>query len=1606
MTTWSSSPSLASLNRQALNLVFLLSVLVTPLFSPAAQAGVYISEFMADNSAGLRTATGAIEDWIELGNNGPTAVDVGGWYLTDSTNNLTKWRIPDGTSIPGYSYLIIFADSSEVSVTNGQLHASFSLSKDGEYLGLIQPDGVTVVDDFAPKFPPQLENVSYGHSVQERDLITAETPVRYQVPTSGGPGPWLQGVGSLGFSGTNGLFSVEYYEVNSPIDNIDIAEAMVGDPNSWKTDRPYPILAQHASLNYFGTDAPGSFGGDLPFPGHTGLGEGRDNFIVVARGTIYVPNAGQWTFSVGSDDGYRLRITGHGVDFSSEYATGRAFAPTLATFNFPAAGAYELDLVYYENYGGAGLELSAAAGFQEAFAPEFFQLVGEPSSLIRHAGDIGSAIITDTGTAMRGLNSRVDAVWEFVWNQASQEGDTVVLSVLSADGFTAAINGTQAGSLNVPNPLVWNSAATAERQAQEALLPMILVVPASVLNPGTNTLTITALNNTAEDTEFLISPKLALRTSQNSSFYYKYPTPRSSNSRGYTPPTPKVTISEPRGYRAEPFTVSISAADTNAQIRYTLDGSVPRSTSTLYTGPIMIIKTTTLRAAVVDTATIRQTVATTTWLFLEDILQQGSTPPTGWPANRQVNNHVMEYGMLQTIVSGDGQRLRQAMTNAIPSLSIVTDLAHLFNPQTGIYVNPGNDGRTWERPVSVELIDPVNGKEGEFRIEAGLRIRGAFSRSSSNPKHSFRLFFRSDYGEDKLRFKLFGEEGADEFEKVDLRTSQNYSWAYENGPRDTFVREVFSRDSQRDMGMPYTRSRYYHLYLNGQYWGLYQTQERGDADFAETYLGGEDSDWDCIKTTQPGYTTTASDGTITAFNAFHSLAINQGFSGGFSNNYYRVKGLNPNGTTNAAFPVYLDEDNLIVYMLVAYYTGDPDSPISIWGGMPNNMYALFNRLEPSGFKWLRHDAEHSLGVHGGYPVTCDTTGSGIGFTGAWQFNPATLHMRLCEHPQYRMRFADLVQKHLYGDGALTPTSSQRRFLSRMQEIDLAIIGESARWGRGKTRDATWLPECNRVLDTYLNQRRDIVVGQFRNRGWFPSIDAPAFSLMNTQVVAGQQVQIAGPVTFYYTLDGSDPRMANGSINPAAIAVQGSGGPGSPTAIISQGATWRYYDAGSEPANAGGVNWRQVTYSDGSWPQGPAIVGFAGSSTANQVTTTTRRFVSGNSGPQVTTTYLRRTFNLQSTNGFGDLVINLLRDDGVVLYLNGTEILRDNMSPGSVSYGDYSAANVGSPDQNTYFSHTVKAAHLLRVGANVLAAEVHQSNSGSSDLYFDFSLTALPNLSGVVTNVSINKNTTIKARAYSRSEWSALSESVVTVIPTPVDYSHFRVSEMMYAPPAPPAGSLYDADDFAWLEFWNFGSTALGLDGVSFTAGISHTFGEVSVPAGSRIVLAKNLEAFATRYTTNDINIVEWESGNLARRGETLSLVDALGTNILTFTYTNAWYPETFNTGSTIVAVDLAAAPPMWSDRQNWRAGSVLFGTPGQPEPLRLSSVRVTSEGKLQMQADGIEGTVELWVAPDLHNWAQCPAGAWSMESSVITVDLAHPALSTSGRSFFRLKVAQ
>ena len=350
--------------------------------------------------------------------------------------------------------------------------------------------------------------------------------------------------------------------------------------------------------------------------------------------------------------------------------------------------------------------------------------------------------------------------------------------------------------------------------------------------------------------------------------YFATPTPGAANSNAVFGVVDRVTSSAEPGFFDASFAVTLSTSTPGATIRYTTDGSTPTlNNGFTYTGPINIDSTTTLRAVGTQFGFLSVADRTWTYLFLDDILAQDQNAAPGFPSsNSTVNGQVFDYGFDPEVIAIEGEQAVRDALLSIPSVSITTDADNLFDPQTGIFVNALESGIEYERPASVELIQP-DGSEG-FQVNAGLRIRGGFSRQDDNPKHSFRVLFRGEYGDSELNYPLHGEGGADTFDRLDFRTAQNYSWSREGDASGNFINEYFSRLNQGATGELYTRSTWVHLYLNGQYFGIFQTQERVDANFAVSYLGGEVEDYDVIRVDAgPGAprTIVAADGNLDAF---------------------------------------------------------------------------------------------------------------------------------------------------------------------------------------------------------------------------------------------------------------------------------------------------------------------------------------------------------------------------------------------------------------------------------------------------------------------------------------------------------------------------------------------------------------------------------------------------------------------------------------------------------------------------------------------------------------------------------------------------------------------
>ena len=120
-----------------------------------------ITEFLAHNQTSITDEDGDHSDWIELHNFGAIAVNLDGWHLTDDAVQLNKWRFP-GTNLPPGGFLIVFASGKDRALPGAPLHTSFTLDEQGEYLGLVKPDGQTIVSEFAPAFPKQRMDISFG----------------------------------------------------------------------------------------------------------------------------------------------------------------------------------------------------------------------------------------------------------------------------------------------------------------------------------------------------------------------------------------------------------------------------------------------------------------------------------------------------------------------------------------------------------------------------------------------------------------------------------------------------------------------------------------------------------------------------------------------------------------------------------------------------------------------------------------------------------------------------------------------------------------------------------------------------------------------------------------------------------------------------------------------------------------------------------------------------------------------------------------------------------------------------------------------------------------------------------------------------------------------------------------------------------------------------------------------------------------------------------------------------------------------------------------------------------------------------------------------------
>jgi len=1114
-----------------------------------------ITEFMADNTKTLKDKDGAYSDWIEINNNGPTAVNLNGYYLTDSASNLTEWRFPS-VSVAAGGYLVVFASDKNIT-TGPELHTNFKLGAGGDYLALVQPDGHTLVTEFTPQYPAQYEDVSYGYGqdILTKTLVGAGAAAKVLVPSGGALGltwtnwsfadaSWTAGTTGVGYESVVPGFAVRDYMGNFYVSTLAEAESVISQPLKRRDQTVY--TENSPFINYWNNGGDAYFGSGRNLPGVTPPYTYWENIVSEATGWIVIPAAGQYTFGVNSDDGFGLTITGATTTWTSntstpagssvmDYQGSRGPGDTWATFNFPTAGRYPVRFVWFQGNGGAEVEWFATPGSYRAFNYTDYKLVGDtangglaaeslPLASGGGAGIYAPVIQTNVEAAMKGVNASAYVRLPFTIADLSLY-NSLTLKMKYDDGFVAYLNGVEVARRNAPASVTWNSSATAEHLKSDALKYEEIDISSrlGLLRVGQNVLAIQGLNYGANNTDFLVLPELVdIDYLGLGLHYFSTATPGKPNLTAYFAYAADTKFDHDRGFYDAPFDLAITTATPGAQIRYTLDGSAPTATTgTAYAGPIHLTTTSVVRAAAYKTGYEPSNVDTQTYLFLSDVIHQPAGPagfPTTWGAN------AADYEMDPTVVNDPAYsaQIIDAL-KSIPTMSIVGNVNDLFGP-SGLMANPYADTTV---PISLEYFQAGGGKE--LQVNAGGKIYGNVGRDPSFYKHSIRIKFMDLYGPTKLKFDLFGGNATQEFDTLILRANFNDDWIW-GGANVQYIRDQWNREAQLLMGGLSSHGTFVHLYINGLYWGLYNPVERPDDAFAAAYLGGDKTEYDARSSNETGPIA----GDEVAWNAMFNLANTGNINGGT----YDANAL-ASSANYQAIQQYLDVPGLADYVLMNFYGGNWD-----WDG--HNWYAARRRVPGAPYEFFSWDAEGTLGANGaGLGTDANITGLNN------DRNPTRLFTQLRANTEFKLLLMDHIYKLLFNDGLLTPGPAAALYDQLATEVRQAIIGESARWGDLKreppyTLNANWQSTLNWEMNTYFPQRTAIVLAQLRNAGMYPLLtdnaEAPDFSQHGGNIQPGFALTMSNPNsggTIYYTIDGSDPRLPGGAISPSALIYGGA-----------------------------------------------------------------------------------------------------------------------------------------------------------------------------------------------------------------------------------------------------------------------------------------------------------------------------------------------------------------------------------------------------------------------------------------------------------------------------------
>ncbi len=478
----------------------------------------------------------------------------------------------------------------------------------------------------------------------------------------------------------------------------------------------------------------------------------------------------------------------------------------------------------------------------------------------------------------------------------------------------------------------------------------------------------------------------------NSWYFFSAATPGATNNTQQPRITETPIVTPASGFFQGPITITMQARTPGAIIHYSLNGAEPRADTLEYLQPIEIRKATVVRAR--------------------------AYAPGAEPSAIVSQSYLLNYRF------------------QISTLSLVTDPYNLWDERYGIYVNPDERGDEWERPVTMEYFHE-DGSFG-FAENGGLRIHGKTAQTFA--KKPFRLYFRSEYGDNWLRYGLFPQKSyLDSCKRLVVHSAgtdmpinpYSYGW--------TLIRDPLMHELTRRCGGIFVAIRPVALFLNGAAWGIYNLCERID----RYYLGSNFNEWDVDLVDNYGE---AKEGDLQACNELID--------------FFKANDLSDADNFESAHRL-MDVPNFTDYMILNIFSGNGD-----W---KNNIVSYRPRRPDAVWRWIVWDMDGAFGPYGLFHNTlAEATGD---------HENALILKKLLENRGYRNffinRFSDLLNT------AFLPQQTRRLIDSLAAVINDDISFETNRWGSSPSE---WLQDgIQGELYGFADDRPDVVRYHLQNQ---------------------------------------------------------------------------------------------------------------------------------------------------------------------------------------------------------------------------------------------------------------------------------------------------------------------------------------------------------------------------------------------------------------------------------------------------------------------------------------------------------------------------------------------